>query len=138
MLSLCFCAPSRLPSCMQPGERYAAAVARGLEEELGISSADASTAALVGPLAPVHRRHLDMPEIGVKDYEFVESWKLEGYTGPVRFNEHEVGRVFVVAWPPSCAPDLHVPSMVSVVQPSFPSLSRTCNRTACRSPRSSG
>ncbi len=48
------------------------AAARGLQEELGIT-ADASS--LEGPIVPVHLRQLDVPELGVRDHEFVTSFR---------------------------------------------------------------
>lgn len=35
----------------------------------------------------------DLPEIHVKDYEFVETWIVQDYDGPVNFNLHEVQEV---------------------------------------------
>ncbi len=51
---------------LQPGEAFVAAAARGLEEELGVV-VDAQL--LQGPLLPRRKRQLDLPDIGVKDYE---------------------------------------------------------------------
>lgn len=50
----------------------AQAAARGLQEELGIT-ADASS--LEGPIVPVHLRRLHVPELGVRDHEFVASFR---------------------------------------------------------------
>lgn len=41
----------------------------------------------------------DVPEISVKDYEFVESYSLEGYDGPVMYNSEEVSEVAWVSIP---------------------------------------
>eukprot|EP00955_Chlamydomonas_euryale_P089180 364443-Chlamydomonas_euryale.AAC.20 len=49
-----------------PGECYAAAVVRGLQEELGI---EVSRDAIKGPLTPAHKRSLHLPDIGVTDNE---------------------------------------------------------------------
>lgn len=48
------------------------AAVRGLQEELGIS-ADASS--LAGPLVPVHLRQLEVPDVSVRDSEFVTSFR---------------------------------------------------------------
>ena len=48
------------------------AAVRGLQEELGIT-ADASS--VEGPIVPVHLRQLDVPELGVRDHEFVTSFR---------------------------------------------------------------
>jgi isopentenyldiphosphate isomerase len=38
----------------------------------------------------------DLPEIGIRDYEWVEVWRLAGgWVGPLRYNAHEVSEV---AW----------------------------------------
>ena len=93
---------------LQPGESYAEGARRGLQEELGVvapaSSASDSAASLSvgvpvalaslacfsGPLAPSHARCVDLPQLGVRDYEFVESYKLVGYEGAVSVNVNEV------------------------------------------------
>lgn len=69
---------------LQPGESYPAAVTRGLMEELGIE-ADS----VVGPINAVHTRKLVVPGL-VTDYEFVESYMLEGYNGTPSINPAEV------------------------------------------------
>lgn len=52
---------------LQPGEAYAAAVTRGLREELGIEVPPSS---LEGPLAPTHRRELHQGQF--HDIEMVQ------------------------------------------------------------------
>ena len=57
----------------------------------------ASRATLKGPLSPRHQRRLEVPEHGVWDYEWVESYRLDGWAGGVRFNEAEVSEVRFVS-----------------------------------------
>ncbi|KAF5829200.1 NUDIX hydrolase domain-like protein [Dunaliella salina] len=56
-------------------------------------------ARLKGPLAPRHPRQLDIPETGIKDYEFVETYSFEGYNGPVMYNSEEVSEVAWISIP---------------------------------------
>jgi isopentenyldiphosphate isomerase len=35
----------------------------------------------------------DIPEIGIKDYEFVETYKVERYDGPVSYNSEEISQI---------------------------------------------
>lgn len=79
---------------LSPGEGFKQGVVRGLQEELGI---DVEAAAIHGPLAPMHKRQLVLPEIGVLDFEFVESYRIDGYNGPIAFNEQEVSEVKFVS-----------------------------------------
>ena len=48
------------------------AASRGLQEELGVSTAATS---LKGPLVPTHLRQLHVPEVAVTDCEFVTSFR---------------------------------------------------------------
>lgn len=50
------------------------AAARGLKEELGIC---VEAAQLAGPIVPVHLRLLEVPEVNVRDCEFVTSFRSE-------------------------------------------------------------
>jgi isopentenyl-diphosphate delta-isomerase len=79
---------------LSPGENFKQGVVRGLQEELGIN---VEAAAVHGPLAPTHKRQLVLPEIGVLDFEFVESYRLDGYNGPIAFNDQEVSEVKFVS-----------------------------------------
>jgi isopentenyl-diphosphate delta-isomerase len=79
------------------GEGFADGARRGLGEELGLPPAAAG--GIVGPLAPTHLRRLDLPALGVKDYEFVQSYRLDGYDGPVAPNPEEVSATEHVALP---------------------------------------
>ncbi|KAG2495644.1 hypothetical protein HYH03_006244 [Edaphochlamys debaryana] len=81
---------------LAPGEGYREGVVRGLAEELGVT---AEAEALTGPLAPVHKRRLVIPETGIKDYEFIEAYRLDGYEGPIAFNHQEVIAVRWVGLP---------------------------------------
>lgn len=56
---------------LSAGEDYLSAAARGLEEELGIK---AMALDLQGPIVPVHPRKLELPHLGVKDFEFVTTF----------------------------------------------------------------
>ena len=76
---------------LSPGETFKQGVARGLQEELGIDVP--VLAAIHGPVAPMHKRQLILPEIGVLDFEFVESYRLDGYDSPIAFNDQEVSEV---------------------------------------------
>ena len=70
---------------LSPGESYAQGAQRGLREELGI---EVGVDALAGPLAPTHRREL---RVGAyHDCELVQSYRLDGYGGEVRFDDGEV------------------------------------------------
>ncbi|KAL6764854.1 NUDIX hydrolase domain-like protein [Haematococcus lacustris] len=35
----------------------------------------------------------EYPDIGIRDYEFVQTWQLDAYDGPLCFNAHEVSAV---------------------------------------------
>ncbi|CAL8468916.1 g8457 [Coccomyxa elongata] len=72
---------------LEPGEEYRQAAARGLREELGIN---VEAAQLAGPLVPVHLRELRLPEKGVRDCEFVTSFRLDGWEGTVVADPAEV------------------------------------------------
>lgn len=72
---------------LEPGEKYRQAAARGLQEELGIH---VDAAQLAGPLVPVHLRELRVPEKGVRDCEFVTSFRLNGWEGTVVADPAEV------------------------------------------------
>uniref|UniRef100_A0A7S3R9W5 Nudix hydrolase domain-containing protein n=1 Tax=Dunaliella tertiolecta TaxID=3047 RepID=A0A7S3R9W5_DUNTE len=63
------------------------------QQSAATSSIPALCARLKGPLAPRHPRQLDIPEISIKDYEFVETYSLEGYEGPIMYNSEEVSAV---------------------------------------------
>ena len=75
---------------LSPGEGYVEAVLRGLQEELGVT---ADQGALRGPLNEPHVRHLANPEKGIFDNEYVQSFELPGYEGPVDVNAEEVSEV---------------------------------------------
>ncbi|EFJ46000.1 hypothetical protein VOLCADRAFT_121136 [Volvox carteri f. nagariensis] len=72
---------------LSPGETFRDAVARGLAEELGVQLTPEKLDSLQGPLIPMHQRKLLIPEKGIKDFEFVEAYRLDGYEGPISFNE---------------------------------------------------
>jgi isopentenyldiphosphate isomerase len=59
---------------------------RGLKEELGI---DVQLVAIVGPLAPTHRRELHQGD-AFHDVELVQSFMLRGFEGDVAFDDGEV------------------------------------------------
>lgn len=69
---------------LSPGENFRDAVIRGLKEELGIQGNVSER-----PLAPMHMRKLVVPG-KIKDFEFVESYRMDGFAGDIRFNEEEV------------------------------------------------
>ncbi|GLC40811.1 hypothetical protein PLESTB_000020200 [Pleodorina starrii] len=75
---------------LSPGESFRDGVARGLAEELGVVLTPEQLAALQGPLTPMHQRRLLIPEKSIKDFEFVEAYRLDGYEGPISFNQQEV------------------------------------------------
>ncbi|KAL6776447.1 hypothetical protein ACKKBG_A21165 [Auxenochlorella protothecoides x Auxenochlorella symbiontica] len=60
---------------LQPGEEYAEAAVRGLQEELGISVSRAD----LRPLAPAHLRDLKLPNF--HDRELVQNYLLPGWRG---------------------------------------------------------
>lgn len=64
---------------LEPGETHRAAVVRGLGEELGLGAAFAGRATAAAPCAPAgrHLRELVVPEAGVVDREWVESYVVE-------------------------------------------------------------
>ena len=61
-------------------------VVRGLKEELGL---DIRPDAILGPLAPTHRRELHQGD-GFHDVELVQSFMLRGFEGEVAFDDGEV------------------------------------------------
>ncbi|GIL78257.1 hypothetical protein Vretimale_7634 [Volvox reticuliferus] len=75
---------------LSPGETFRDGVVRGLAEELGVELSPQQLVALQGPLTPMHQRRLLIPEKGIKDFEFIEAYRLDGYEGPISFNEQEV------------------------------------------------
>eukprot|EP00798_Chlamydomonas_sp_ICE-L_P018011 gene18011-24421_t len=77
---------------LEAGESFGAAALRGLQEELGILKSELPES-LGAPVQLCHMRKLDLPEIGIKDYEFVESYQLRDYDGKISFNENEVSEV---------------------------------------------
>lgn len=81
---------------LRPGELYADAAVRGLREELGID-VNASGAAVLGPLGPEHRRELH--QAGFHDVELVQSYRVDRWSGNIRFDD---GEVVAVKW---MAPD---------------------------------
>lgn len=72
------------------GEEYRAAAARGLWEELGVTCQDPE--ALV-PLTEPHKHEVVEPSIGVCDREFVQTFAMRGYAGPVTMDPAEVAEV---------------------------------------------
>lgn len=66
---------------LQPKESFIDGVQRGLQEELGVEIPKSN---IEGPVAPMHKRQLNLHDIKVYDYEFVESYRVAGYDGPVR------------------------------------------------------
>ncbi|KAK9815309.1 hypothetical protein WJX72_001393 [[Myrmecia] bisecta] len=74
---------------LQPGETYKQGAARGLQEELGIA---VSESRLQGPLTPTHLRRLDIPGL-IHDYEFVESYRIDGWDGAITADPEEVDEV---------------------------------------------
>ncbi|KXZ55479.1 hypothetical protein GPECTOR_2g1028 [Gonium pectorale] len=84
---------------LSPGESFRDGALRGLSEELGVTLGPDQALALQGPLAPVHQRRLLIPERGIKDFEFVEAYRLDGYEGPIAFNEQEVSQCRWVSLP---------------------------------------
>ncbi|GFR49292.1 hypothetical protein Agub_g11314 [Astrephomene gubernaculifera] len=75
---------------LSPGESFRDGVVRGLAEELGVVLTPDHLASLQGPLSPMHQRRLLIPERGIKDFEFVEAYRLDGYSEPISFNHQEV------------------------------------------------
>ena len=59
---------------LSAGEDYSMGAVRGVQEELGLVM---DSSALQGPLIPIHQRKLDLPRLGVKDYEYVTSYLVE-------------------------------------------------------------
>ena len=53
---------------LRPGESFAAGAVRGLREELGVSVTD------LEPLGGVTRARLDIESLGIRDYEFQQSF----------------------------------------------------------------
>mmetsp|Transcript_12034 Transcript_12034/g.30886 ORF Transcript_12034/g.30886 Transcript_12034/m.30886 type:complete len:185 (-) Transcript_12034:89-643(-) len=68
---------------LQPGEPYKQGAQRGLQEELGITAPITA-----GPLGPNHLA--EVREAGLIDREFVESYRLDSYDGPVQVDPAEV------------------------------------------------
>jgi len=54
---------------LQPRESYVAGAGRGLAEELGISGVD------LEPLGTTYAARLDLPELGIHDYELQQSFR---------------------------------------------------------------
>ncbi|GLI63285.1 hypothetical protein VaNZ11_006191 [Volvox africanus] len=103
---------------LSPGESFREGVVRGLSEELGVELSPQQLVSLQGPMTPMHQRRLLIPEKGIKihsstpdigiirsvygsvlepstrsfkqDFEFIEAYRLNGYEGPISFNEQEV------------------------------------------------
>ncbi|PNH03831.1 Isopentenyl-diphosphate Delta-isomerase 2, partial [Tetrabaena socialis] len=76
---------------LAPGESFRDGALRGLAEELGVElSAEQQREGLRGPLAPTHQRRLLIPDKGIQDFEFVEAYRVDGWAGPISFNEQEV------------------------------------------------
>jgi isopentenyldiphosphate isomerase len=127
---------------------------RGLVEELGIAGVAAAVAAdggqqqaheglgaegaqrrcLRGPLTLPHARSLHLPAIAVTDNEWVTSYVLAPYDGPVHFNPLEVERV---RWVPlatlqneiSASPGDFTPWLADELAIVLPSLSAALSAT---------
>lgn len=61
---------------VKPGETFEAGAIRGLREELGVEVAS------LEPFGQVTRCRLNVPESGIRDYEFQQSFRTV-YSGPV-------------------------------------------------------
>jgi isopentenyl-diphosphate delta-isomerase len=68
---------------LQPGETYEAGAIRGLKEELGIDGVE------VEAFGQIARARLDLPALGIRDYEFQQSFRAV-YAGPVAPDPAEV------------------------------------------------
>ena len=68
---------------LQPGESFEQGALRGLNEELGIKGVS------VEPYGDMARHQLDLPEQGIHDYEFQQSFKTT-YDGPIKIDSVEV------------------------------------------------
>lgn len=78
---------------LKPQETYARAAERGLGEELSLPPTRLRLELLRG----VHLQEGEYPDLGVKDFEFVECWKAS-YEGPIpaiHIDENELSRI---AW----------------------------------------
>lgn len=68
---------------LKPGETFEEGALRGLEEELGISGVS------LEPYGEVAKSRLDMPELGIRDFEFQQSFRTM-YEGLIHANPEEV------------------------------------------------
>ncbi len=75
---------------LRPGESYAEGARRGLREELGVT-ADV----VLEPIGATATARLELPERGIKDYEFQQSFRC-AYDGPLGADPEEVAAVQVV------------------------------------------
>jgi isopentenyl-diphosphate delta-isomerase type 1 len=76
---------------LQAGETYRQAIIRGLLEELGIDVEGGSLHDALSLWQTTHRRELHDGD--VHDVELVQSFRLDGYTGPVACADGEVSAV---------------------------------------------
>jgi isopentenyldiphosphate isomerase len=75
---------------LAPGESYREAAARGLSEELAVADV------ILEPLGGIVRSRLDLPEAGIRDYEYQQSFRAV-HDGPPEPNPAEVAEVRLLA-----------------------------------------
>ena len=80
---------------LKPGETYAQGARRGLREELGVTDVQ------LEPLGGVTPAKLEMPEHGLKDYEFQRSFRGV-FDGELRPNAEEVSETAILALDDLC------------------------------------
>lgn len=68
---------------LKPGETFEQGALRGLQEELGINGVT------LQPLGGVTQTRLELPEIGIKDFEFQQSFKTT-FSGEIKIDPVEV------------------------------------------------
>jgi isopentenyl-diphosphate delta-isomerase len=74
---------------LKPGETYLDGARRGLAEELDVHGV------ALAPLGAPDRARLDEPSLGIRDYEFIQTFSGH-YDGPVRVDPAEVAEVRTV------------------------------------------
>jgi isopentenyl-diphosphate delta-isomerase type 1 len=75
---------------LQPGESFEQGALRGLHEELGIDGV------VLEPLGTMRRSRLEVPEAGMKDYEFQRSFRVQ-FDGEIVPDPGEVMQTQLVA-----------------------------------------
>ncbi|KAJ9506445.1 hypothetical protein QJQ45_019447 [Haematococcus lacustris] len=86
------------PAACETGGGEAGGTGEGMAEVGGAGCGNemangSGGARLWGPVAPTRTSQLEYTDIGIRDYEFVQTWQLDGYDGPLCFNAHEVSAV---------------------------------------------